>query len=199
MRTELPEERLLNLIKFKGRRAPDALHAAKPAERHMNLSSVKRLFDPKALKPRDLLHINRALAAAVAVSLVYLASTFLFPYKGKQDMAASIPVEEAAGQPSDGALKDHASYFRTIGSRNLFFSEAFSPAADVGQSSGLSERFNLVGIIAGDNPQAVIEDKKAGKTYYLYKGASFNGTIVEDIENGRVILDCKGERVSLVL
>jgi hypothetical protein len=97
------------------------------------------------------------------------------------------------------ALKDYSAYSQTIGSKKLFFSEIVSAVADVGQSSALSDRFSLVGIITGDNPQAVIEDKKAGKTYYLYKGASFDGTIVEDIGSGRVILDCKGERISLVL
>jgi len=198
MPMELPEERLLNLIKSKSRKAAEPKHAG-AAKKHLSLPDLRRLFDLKAIKPRHLLYVNKLLTAAAAVSLVYLFSAFIFPYKNKHDAAALPLTEDVIERPSDTVLKDYSAYSRTIGAKKLFFSETVSEIADVGQSSGLSDRFSLVGIVSGDNPQAVIEDKKAGKTYYLYKGASFNGTVVEDIGSGRVILDCKGERISLVL
>lgn len=199
MHIELPEERLLNLIKSKGKAAAESRPAAAAAGRQLDLSFIKRLVNLKTLKPKDIIYINRSLAAAAAVSLVYLIAVVFFPYKNYHNVTAPSISVKSSERPAEAALKEYSVYSQAIQSKKLFFPESVTNVADVGQSSGLSEQFNLVGIIAGDSPQAVIEDKKANKTYYLYKGASFNGTVVEDIGSGKVILDCKGERVSLVL
>lgn len=46
----------------------------------------------------------------------------------------------------------------------------------------------LMGIISGENPQAIIEDKKANKTYFLFKGERFQDFKVKDILDGKVII-----------
>ena len=56
---------------------------------------------------------------------------------------------------------------------------------------------NLLGIITGDNNQAIIEDKTLKKTYFLYKGDSFGDLKVYDIKESAVILDYKGEKIEL--
>jgi len=56
---------------------------------------------------------------------------------------------------------------------------------------------NLLGIITGDNNQAIIEDKTLKKTYFLYKGDSFGGLKVYDIKENVVILDYNGEKIEL--
>ncbi|MBU1912737.1 MAG: hypothetical protein KKB22_04305 [Candidatus Omnitrophica bacterium] len=56
---------------------------------------------------------------------------------------------------------------------------------------------NLLGIIIGDNNQAIIEDKTLKKTYFLYKGDSFGDLKVYDIKESAVILDYKGEKIEL--
>jgi hypothetical protein len=56
---------------------------------------------------------------------------------------------------------------------------------------------NLLGIITGDNNQAIIEDKTLKKTYFLYKGDSFGDLKVYDIKESVVILDYKGEKIEL--
>ena len=63
----------------------------------------------------------------------------------------------------------------------------------------ISKKFSLVGIIAGENPQAIVEDKEAQKTYYLYKGQGFGEVTVEDVGEGRVVLNYKGREIILVL
>ena len=55
----------------------------------------------------------------------------------------------------------------------------------------------LLGIITGDEDQAVIEDKSGEKSYFLYKGDSFKNFTVYDIKESRVILDYKGEKIEL--
>ena len=61
----------------------------------------------------------------------------------------------------------------------------------------LAKDLNLLGIIAGDDKQAIIEDKKTKKTFFLYKGDSVGEFRVYDVRENAVILDCRGERIEL--
>ena len=58
---------------------------------------------------------------------------------------------------------------------------------------------NLLGIITGDNNQAIIEDKSLKKTFFLYKGDSMGELKVYDIKDNVVILDYKGEKIELTI
>lgn len=55
----------------------------------------------------------------------------------------------------------------------------------------------VLGIITGDNDQAIIEDKATGKTFFLYEGDSFGDFKVNEIKDNGVILDYKGQRIEL--
>ena len=59
--------------------------------------------------------------------------------------------------------------------------------------------FTLQGIIAGDKPQAILEDGKNKKSYFLYKGDSVDNIKVEEIQEDKVILTINGERLELTL
>lgn len=61
----------------------------------------------------------------------------------------------------------------------------------------IKANLNILGIITGDNNQAIIEDKGLKKTFFLYKGDSVGEAKVVDIENNTVILDYKGEKIEL--
>jgi len=61
----------------------------------------------------------------------------------------------------------------------------------------LIKDFVLLGVVEGKRNQAVIEDKKAKKTFFLYKGDMIKEFKVYDIKDGKVILDYKGERIEL--
>ena len=56
---------------------------------------------------------------------------------------------------------------------------------------------NLLGIITGDNNQAIIEDKTLKKTFFLYKGDSLGDLKVYDIKDSVVILEYRGEKIEL--
>jgi type II secretory pathway component PulC len=60
-------------------------------------------------------------------------------------------------------------------------------------------QYNLSGIVSGDNPKAIIEDKKSQKSYFLREGESAGDLTVEKIGAGKVSLDYKGEKFELVL
>jgi hypothetical protein len=56
---------------------------------------------------------------------------------------------------------------------------------------------NLLGIITGNANQAIIEDKKTDKTYFLYQGDVFGNFKVFSISATGVILDYQGEKIEL--
>lgn len=83
-----------------------------------------------------------------------------------------------------------------------------APARDWGQDAVVEQvpsvskeeivkDLTLMGIITGDSDQAIIEDKKAEKTHFLYKGDTFGEFKVHDIKGSSVILDYKGEKIEL--
>ncbi len=57
----------------------------------------------------------------------------------------------------------------------------------------------LVGIIAGDPAQAVIEDQEHQKTLYVTSGENINEIHIEKVLNDRVILTFDGENMELAL
>jgi type II secretory pathway component PulC len=61
----------------------------------------------------------------------------------------------------------------------------------------LMKEINLLGVISGANPQAVIEDKKSGKTYYVTEGQMIGDFQVEEIGYGKIILNYNGQKFEL--
>ncbi len=63
----------------------------------------------------------------------------------------------------------------------------------------LIEDLGLLGVVTGDDDQAIIEDKKSDNTFMLYEGDEFKGFTIHDIREGFVILDYKGEKIKLTM
>jgi hypothetical protein len=68
------------------------------------------------------------------------------------------------------------------------------------ESRDISSRLNLLGVVAGEKSQAIIEDSKTSKTYFLSVGQALpDGWVVEEISKDRVRLDFNGEKIELSL
>lgn len=64
----------------------------------------------------------------------------------------------------------------------------------------LASRLSLMGIVAGDPAQAIIEDSQTRKTYFVTTGqAVVEGAVLEQVLDNRVILDLDGEKIELTL
>ncbi|MBI4436832.1 MAG: hypothetical protein HY590_05435 [Candidatus Omnitrophica bacterium] len=98
--------------------------------------------------------------------------------------------------------KPFAYYGEDIEKRDIF-RPSFQVAKDiVGGTETLKESvqdLNLLGIVTGKNPQAIIEDKKGGKTHFVNKGDTIGALRVEEIQEERVILNYQGEQLDLTL
>ena len=216
-----PEERLLSLIKNKNRKAADAAAPA-PALRKAQAESVvsktderitgmlkSDLFRSKIFEPSILKNVNKYLIVILGILAIYFLADFIFvrPYKSVETIVSK-PVSEQ-GQPvlpaevkGPAPAKEYSSYSSAMPGKTVFGPSqggtSNTEEATV-SSGGLSEQLGLVGVIAGDNPQAIIEDKKAQKTYYLSKGQSLDGYVVEEIYEDRVVLSYEGKNSSLFL
>ncbi len=73
-----------------------------------------------------------------------------------------------------------------------------NPARVVSLESILSN-YSLAGIIGGDQPQAIIEDKRQGKTFTVSVGESLGELRIVSIEEGKVVVAIGEERAELNL
>ena len=98
--------------------------------------------------------------------------------------------------------KPYTYYAEDIEKRNIFGPSLYTEAPNAPGEPALKESvkdLNLLGIVSGKNPQAIIEDKKEGKTHFVNKGDSIGLLRVEEIAEDKVILNYRGEHVDLVL
>lgn len=63
----------------------------------------------------------------------------------------------------------------------------------------LAKNLVLVGVITGDSPQAIIQDKKTRQTFYAYEGESVLEFKIKKIEKATVILERDDETLKLSL
>ena len=57
-----------------------------------------------------------------------------------------------------------------------------------------------MGIVAGDSPQAIIEDSETKKTFFVTAGQMVvDGAVVEQVLDHRVVLTVAGEKIELSL
>ncbi|MFC1624072.1 type II secretion system protein N [Candidatus Omnitrophota bacterium] len=155
----------------------------------------------RAKSPLFLITINRALIIILVISLGYLIYDVAFPGQ-KEELGPrmdSMVDMESKEESLSLDIKDYSAYSEKIKRRDLFQAPVRVTTKTAPSTPDLSSRFSLVGIMAGAEPQAIIEDKETQKTYYLYKGQSFNEVNVVEINRSKAILDYKGTKIILVL
>jgi len=205
-----PEDRLLRLIR-KGK--SDGTVTEKK-----NISDNQKpvqLQEPAAIeypgnfliqKYASFFSLHKIIPLLFISGLIYLAISLVYPFIGpkeislpKIDSEKSIFLEPGLKQE----VKPYEYYLKGVENRQIFSSsgtaskDAARPLA--GANIDITKDISLVGIVSGDNPQAVIEDKKAQKTYYLNKGQFIGEAQIQDIKEGKVIINYQGQNYELYL
>jgi type II secretory pathway component PulC len=201
-----PEEKLLKLIR--GQKNTPV------KQQRTDLPAVVETIEPKPViktagynLPQRLFYATsgkKIVLWCFALCCAFLIFSFISPYFGsKQIQLPPLYENGTAAQPKavSQSQKPLEYYLDGIKSQNIFSSEIPTkedpnPAA---AATGLAKDITLVGIISGDNPQAVIEDKKNQKTYYLKNGQSFGEFRVASIQEGKIILENNGKMYELYL
>lgn len=163
------------------------------------------LFRGGAINPQSLRTFNRFIVIAIAALGIYLFFDIILTNPSRKAISTigsiSVSGREAAAPISEKSapidMKTYAFYSNRIGDKPLFGAPAEPEAYD--EASTVSDEIGLVGILTGNSPQAIIEDRKSQKTYYISRGQTVNGITVEEIGDGIVRLDNRGTKTTLSL
>jgi len=205
-----PEEKLLNLIKNQKKKPEESMAEAINIEGITGGVSMNRasgqIADYIPRKNFSLARLGKIFRVILAVSFLYLLYTFINPLINLKKTYIPEPLTMQAitsNIDQEDTLKPLEFYLKGISEKQIFA----TASAGLGSSSTLKslsdtdllKEISLVGIIGGDDPQAAIEDKKIQKTYYLKEGQFIRQFQIKDIQDGKVILDYRGERFEFYL
>lgn len=220
-----PEERLLRLIRGekKQKEKPTAEKSESPqSPTELPTTGVRTIkYEPRSTRAltgewRYLKFINSALIIIFIITVGF----FIFDLvSSKFQRPIPVPSHEPkvtnqglTPQPAETQRVSHetqtppfSTYAEAMGKRELFKPLELEIQPEKGTTVEPElvydkiKDLSLIGIIAGEKPQVVIEDKKIQKTYFLYEGQMLNQMKVEKISEDRVILDFNGEKIELAL
>jgi type II secretory pathway component PulC len=138
-----------------------------------------------------------------ALALIYLAGTFVYSAFGLKDIKLPAAREHTVVDAQEQAgVKPFEYYIEGVSGKELFgaargsFDQGIQSAA---AGVNVADDLNLVGIISGANPQAIIEEKKSNKTYYLSRGQLIGDLRIDDIQEGRIVVERRGQKFELYL
>lgn len=211
-----PEERLLRLIRKdtdrltkKEELAEDIKTLAKKRPgRRFSLSAIFNLSKMRMSFSFNL--VNRLLFIAFLIMGIYLSVDFLIagPHKIEGEIPAFGELDNAALEipaVSPSSLEPVSYYTQTVKSRNLFIASDSNSKTDQALSSPtppfmeMVSKLRLQGIISGSNPQAIIEDTKTEKVYFLSPGDRIGEIELKQILSGEVRLNYYGQEAKLAL
>lgn len=189
------EEKLLRLIK--GRKSAQTQDASNPA--------AKAKGNAKQFSLKKYLTINNITIIILVLAAIFLIISFTYtPSAPTANNLSDIKSEKAAvkGQEAKSDKKPYDYYLSSIKGRDIFgvsYEQQKTEKLNSGAEASSMKDLNLMGVISGENPQAIIEDKKTQKSYYVSKGQSVGDFEVEDIKEGKVILIKDGKKFELTL
>ena len=198
------EEKLLRLIR--GKNKPEIEQSPANSVPQKNAPTVNKRKKNLKIDLNSYLSFGNAekiLRIALGLSVVYLVISLAFPLLGPQKI--SLPkvqprktpwVNESVNQEAEPL--EH--YEKGISGKQIFGIIGTSGGANSAAiNTDLLKDINLVGIIADKNPQAIIEDKKTKKTSYVSKGQMVGDFLIDDIQEGKIILNYRSQKYELYL
>lgn len=206
-RDSSPEEKLLNLIKRRKDKAPASGSTSAPAPESI-LSSQKKTQPafPSLLNLDNMLRletvrkINITLFSMIVAVISYLLIDILFLHPAElvptkqQYVRPAKRLVEPESQPYEYYSKDlERDIFKPIAREREIKASSEIPTEE------LMANLSLLGIVSGENPQAIIEDKAKKKSFFLKEGQSAGGVLLKAIEGENVTVIYKGEELNLTL
>ncbi len=201
-----PEERLLRLIRGK---APQAAPAAAGGQGTATPAAGPGRKAPATLQIADV-PWTRLAAVALGIVLAIEGGCVMLELTRPLPQVTALSTPEDGGEGDASALPPEPPSLSETVSRQLFDAPAAGdgsgpaqPAVKSGPSASgklLASRLSLMGIVAGDPGQAIIEDTQTKKTYFVTAGQTVvDGATLTQVLDNRVILDLDGESIELSL
>lgn len=167
--------------------------------------SISKHFRGERVRPLDNRILNKILIACIATVFIYLIGDISFSLIKLEEMPdMDIEIKkgaEPAGVPETSLLKAATFYLEQVRGRNIFemghaeTKEAVKHPSE--ESLQATQYLRLVGIAWSDDPDAMIEDINAMKTFFVRRGEMIGEFKVEAIFKNKVILSREGEEIEL--
>jgi len=202
-----PEEKLLKLIRAKGARPPSEPAVSRSQEAGQAATRLATAAEaPKRLRELPWLKVAIGLLGAalcLELSLLFIQALWPLAPVTIPVVATAPPLGAADGPTPVMPLPEDLPSVAASASRPLFAPAAPTEPAQVVPSRSvtqLASRLTLMGIVAGEPAQAIIEDSQTQKTYFVTAGQLVvEGAVVEQVLDNRVVLDLAGEKIELTL
>lgn len=214
-----PEEQLLNLIEEGD--GPSSLRQKRKKATFISSISLNGLssFFPSlirflrnsfnqlknGIKEPNLKVGNKVLAVIAVLVLIYLSVDFVFRRLEINQIIKKISAAKKwsfkEGPPAE--IRPFLYYLEMVQRRDIFTPVVLKGSGPTDSEvkkmlEALTADLKLVGIAWGEIPEAIIEDKKANKTYFLKTGDMLNSLKVDAISKDKVTFDANGEKVYLM-
>lgn len=199
-----PEEKLLNLIKKGGNdkkeTPPQEPKQEEPPKVSGTIPRKKRL---KGIKSFAIL--NKFLVICVLGTIGYMVFSYLYAYKPETQIPERVELKRE-GEIGEGTPKPPpplSHYTDTMSSRQMFKLYEVPKPTPTGPPKPkvtlqqLLGGYTFVGIIFGDVPQAIVEEKRSGQSFYLTAGQFLGEIKVEKIERGKITVSYEDERMDI--
>jgi len=215
-----PEKELLKFIEEK--KAPASLKARSSLRRGKSFISLAGLRARCSYAGERLKNISlkslfvdlKTVNAILFIGVVVLAVGFVFDFVNSllgmnNEIEEAFAVEQDAGGFQFGelvTLKNSSSYLEKARKRDIFKIIEDAPAAAVAAMRApekpkeilvKTRDLKLVGISWSKDPDAMIEDTKSKRTFFLKRGSFINDVKVEAIFRDKVILSYRDEEIEL--
>lgn len=202
-----PEEKLLRLIRGQKKNRIPVLAEGNPNPPpavKIQGGIIYRTRASESWKYLPRFNTNILILIGFLIASLYLLSAFIHPLFvnrktifSREDHLDRITESKEAIKQEEG--KPYDFYAQGIKSKQIFgaVSAQLTQESAVTVGANLIKDINLLGVISGDSPQAIIEDKKSQRSYYVAKGQMIGEFQVEDIGDGKIILNYSGQRFEL--
>lgn len=201
-----PEEKLLKLIK-EGASKPKQ----EETQSHVQLESLNPLSPKKFSRPgSDHFQIVRKLSILMGAFIVFLVSILGYQYLIGEPVLP-LPLRKGAHVESlelpstaPKVAESFESYAKVFEGRNIFKVIGAPPPISTPTERALSlsdlvKNLSLSGIISGESPQAIVEDRSNGQIYYVESGDYIGPIQVIEVGDDHVLLRYADEEGQLTL
>ena len=160
----------------------------------------------------DIRAMNRVLFALLVATVIYLVADWFFLKPQQTDFLAQVgtsdPVYPTLSELPKADQTDLVSYEEPIGVRNPFLDPGVAaaqdpnalraiPSSDTPKLTDALQGLKLVGIAAGIEPLAMVEDENTGRTYFLKRGQELRGVKIQTVSEEAVVVTYEGEQGQL--
>ncbi|NQT06340.1 MAG: hypothetical protein HQ575_02260 [Candidatus Omnitrophica bacterium] len=200
-----PEEKLLNLIRKKKAANPPPAQPERPvplaSKPNRDLPSYLDLTN--IIKLEHIKTINMVLFSSLIIIILYLAiDIFIFSSDAVPAQAYTAKDPSHAVRQEKREIEPLSHYSKDINAKDLFRPLAQNDAGGtkpVVPAEDVMSNLSLLGVVSGENPQAIIENKKQKKTIFLKKGQTSGDLKLKEIEADSVTVIYRGEEYTLTM